>query len=104
MPAAEKYIAIYTDEADTPITRNSRAAVENSFCEIFQTTQICRILRNSLPPGADSARVLTELRQNLSLVKVEELPLVRADLLHIDFVVSGVDELPEHLAVRLRVG
>src|SRR3712207_1879552 len=49
-------------------------------------------------------RALTELRQDLFLVEVEEGFLVRSDLLDVDLVVAGVGELTDHLPVRLGVG
>src|SRR5215207_1910377 len=49
-------------------------------------------------------RALTELRQDLFLVEVEEGFLVRSDLLDVDLVVAGAGELMDHLPVRLRVG
>src|SRR5215210_2121458 len=49
-------------------------------------------------------RALTEPRQYLFLVEVEEGFLVRSDLLDVDLVVAGVGELMDHLPVRLRVG
>ena len=59
--------------------------------------------RSWLGLGSAFVRVV-EARQDLALVDAEETFLIRSDLVHVDVVVTRVDEFLDSLHVRLRIG
>src|SRR5918994_355758 len=71
--------------------------------------QLYRSRASQQPSTVTKARILspasrsTELGQYILLVEVEELSLVRPDLLNVDLVIAGVHVLSDHLPVRLGV-